>query len=43
MVKKNDFLIFGFTIKNTKNKTSIINIGKKLYIFKLFNFYIKVF
>ena len=33
MVKKNDFLIFDFTIKNMKNKTSIINIGKKFVYF----------
>ena len=35
-IKKNDFIMFDFNIKNTKEK-----LIKNLYILKLFNLYIK--
>ena len=34
-IKKNDFLMFDFTMKNMK-ENQILNLVKRLYIFKLF-------
>ena len=38
-IKENDFLIFGFTMKNMKENQIQLKLIKNLYILKLFNLY----
>ena len=40
-VKKNYFLMFGYTLKNAKENQIQLKLFRNLYIFKLFNLYIK--
>ena len=41
MLKKNNFLIFGFIMKNTKENQIQLKLFRNLYILKLFNIYIE--